>query len=172
MLLAGGCAPSDDGADTSRDDGSGLGVRGEPGSASPGPVAEPDAPASLPTFDPTTTVGTYAEGFPRDLLGAPDDATVLASSATPTDGRLTDVTLNLATSRSTQEAIDQLAGKLLDEGFDESPSAAFSGLTAQTTYTRTKKAEKPVTETVLLGVLDTGDQRLVTVSGSVLVPSD
>lgn len=145
-------------------DGSGRGVRDGAGTPS-APPTRPDAP--LPTFAPGTAVGGYAPGFPRDLLGAPDDATVLASSVADGAGKLTDVTLNLSTQRSVQEALDQLAGPLRDAGFSESETAAFSGLTAHTTFTREAKRDGPV-ETVLLGVLDDGDRRLVTVSGSVV----
>ncbi|MEN5075214.1 hypothetical protein ABE437_15440 [Isoptericola cucumis] len=156
-------------SDTSDD--SGRGVRGEPGddaetTTDPQPA---DTPAALPTFDPATTVGGYAPDFPKDLLGAPDDATVLASSAVPGDGRLTEVTLNLTTSRSAQQVIDQLAERLRDAGFEESASTTFSGLTAQTTFTRKQQHKKPVLETVLLGVFDEGERRLVTVSGSLVV---
>ncbi|WP_344250504.1 hypothetical protein [Isoptericola hypogeus] len=179
-LLAAGCQPGADAEDApptggsnvsaTGTAGSGRGVRGEPADEPTGGASDtPDAPAALPTFDPATTVGGYAPDFPRDLLGAPEDATVLASSVTPGDGRLTDVTLNLATGRSAQESIDQLAERLLDAGFEESQAATFSGLTAQTAFTRTKGRKKPVLETVLLGVLDEGDRRLVTVSGSLLI---
>jgi len=171
-LLGDDGAPGDDVSATG-DDGSGVGVRG----AAEGPTAEPgtgDATA-LPTFDPGTTVGGYAEGFPEKLLGAPRDATVLASSATPGEGDLTDVTLNLSTQRSTQEVIDQLAKRLRKAGFEESGTSSFSGLTAQTAFGResTPKGKKndagPVVESVTLGVLDDGERRLVTVSGSVVV---
>ncbi len=167
-------APASDAAGspdrTASSDGSGRGVRGEPGddSVTEDPLAA-DSPAALPTFDPATTVRGYAPDFPKDLLGAPDDATVLASSAIPGEGRLTEVTLNLATPRSTQQVIDQIAERLEDAGFEESDATTFSGLTAQTTFTRKKEHKKPVVETVLLGVLDEGERRLVTVSGSVVV---
>ncbi len=67
------------------------------------------------------------------------------------------------------ELRDCLAERLEDAGFEESDATTFSGLTAQTTFTRKKEHKKPVVETVLLGVLDEGERRLVTVSGSVVV---
>lgn len=170
-LLGDGGAPDDDVSATG-ENGSGVGVRG-----SEAPTEEPatgDASA-LPTFDPDTTVGGYADGFPEKLLGAPEDATVLASSATSGEGGLTDVTLNLATQRGTQEVIDQLAERLRKAGFEESGTSTLTGLTAQTTFGRetTPKGKKkdagPVVESVTLGVLDDGERRLVTVSGSVVV---
>ncbi|MEL7974724.1 hypothetical protein AAG589_02580 [Isoptericola sp. F-RaC21] len=169
--LLGDSGAPDDEVSATGEDGSGVGVRGatEAPATDPGPS---DA-ATLPTFDPDTTVGGYAAGFPKKLLGAPEDATVLASSATPGEGALTDVTLNLSTSRSTQEVIDQLAKRLRKAGFDESDASSFSGLTAQTTFGREstpkgKKDADPVVESVTLGVLDDGERRLVTVSGSVV----
>ncbi|SKC72912.1 hypothetical protein [Krasilnikoviella flava] len=169
-LLDGGGSPGDEASATGTA-GSGVGVRGATDSPTPSPG--PSDASALPTFDPGTAVGGYAEGFPEKLLGAPEDATVLASSATPGDGALTDVTLNLSTTRSTQEVIDQLAKRLGKEGFEESGTSTFSGLTAQTTFGREstpkgKKDADPVLESVTLGVLDDGDRRLVTVSGSVV----
>lgn len=171
-LLGDAGAPDDDVSATG-EDGSGVGVRG----ATDAPTAEPgpDDASALPTFDPDTTVGGYADGFPEKLLGAPEDATVLASSATSGEGGLTDVTLNLATQRGTQEVIDQLAKRLRKAGFEESGTSTLTGLTAQTTFGResTPKGKKkdagPVVESVTLGVLDDGERRLVTVSGSVVV---
>jgi hypothetical protein len=172
LLTLSGCGLLDDaGTPASSADGSGVGVRGATGSPTPSPGTSD--PSALPTFDPGTAVGGYAKGFPAKLLGAPEDATVLASSATAGDGALTDVTLNLSTTRSTQEVIDQLADRLREAGFEESGTSTFSGLTAQTTFGRestpkgTKDAD-PVVESVTLGVLDDGERRLVTVSGSVV----
>ncbi|MFC7877597.1 hypothetical protein [Isoptericola sp. NPDC057391] len=173
--LLGDAGPDDDVSATG-DDGSGVGVRGA--TDAPAPEPAPDDASALPTFDPDTTVGGYADGFPEELLGAPEDATVLASSAAAGEGGLTDVTLNLATQRSTQEVIDQLATRLRKAGFEESGTSSFSGLTAQTTFGREstprgkeqgKKDAGPVVESVTLGVLDDGERRLVTVSGSVVV---
>jgi len=178
LLTLSGCGLLGDGApddevSATGEHGSGVGLRGD-GDATAS--ASPDAPAALPTFDPDTAVGGYAPGFPEKLLGAPPDATVLASSATPGAGRLTDVTLNLSTTRSTQEVIDQLAKRLHKAGFTQSETGTLTGLTAQTTFGRetTPKPKKgakdagPVVESVTLGVLDDGERRLVTVSGSVL----
>ena len=155
------------------EDGSGVGVRGTGESGAPA-TPEPSDATALPTFDPDTAVGGYAKGFPKNLLGAPEDATVLASSATPGDGALTDVTLNLSTTRSAQQVIDQLAKRLGKAGFEESGAQTYSGLTAQTTFGREttpkgKKDADPVMESITLGVLDDGERRLVTVSGSVVV---
>ena len=162
-----------DDASAGPQDGSGVGVRGDDGA--PGVAApSPDAATALPTFDPDTTVGGYADGFPTKLLKAPRDATVLASSATAGGGALTDVTLNLSTPRSTQEVLDQLAKRLRKAGFEESGTSSFSGLTATTTFGREStpkgaKDDEPVMESITLGVLDDGERRLVTVSGSVVV---
>ncbi|MCK9793344.1 hypothetical protein M1843_06250 [Isoptericola sp. 4D.3] len=165
-------APPGDATTTGHDD-SGVGVRGGDGGQDGQTGREPADGTPLPTFDPGTAVGAYADGFPRELLGAPEDATVLASSATPRDDALTDVTLNLSTPRSTQEVIDQLAERLREAGFKESGTSTVSGLTAQTTFGREatpkgKKGAGPVMESVTLGVLDDGERRLVSVSGSLV----
>lgn len=138
------------------------------------PTAEPGPLAPLPSFDPATAVAGYAPGFPRDLLSAPDDATVVASSAAPGTAPLTDVTLNLASTRPADEVLGQLEDQLDAQGFARADPGVPTGLTAQTAFTRrTQEAEgegDPLVETLLVGVLDDGDRRLVTVSGSVVVP--
>jgi hypothetical protein len=139
------------------------------------PTAAPSPAATLPTYDPATAVGGYAPGFPRDLLPAPEDAVVVASSAAPGTGPLTDVTLNLTTPRTAQEVLGQLGDQLGALGFARTDTATATGLTAQTAFTRrtagADAAADPVVETLLVGVLDDGDQRLVTVSGSVVAPA-
>ncbi|NOV97823.1 hypothetical protein [Isoptericola halotolerans] len=136
----------------------------------PGPGAELEAPSptALPSFDPATAVGGYAPDFPTDLLGAPEDSAVLASSAVPAQDDLLEISLNLSTGLSTQEVVDRYAERLDEAGFEESETVDASALTVQTAYTRTKGKKKPRVETVLLGVLDDGDRRLVSLSGSVL----
>jgi hypothetical protein len=138
------------------------------------PTAEPSPLASLPSYDPATTVAGYAPDFPRDLLAAPEDATVVASSAAPGTAPLTDVTLNLTTRRTADEVLAQLAQQLEGHGFARADTRAETGLTAQTAFTRrtdgADRAGDPLVETLLVGVLDDGAQRLVTVSGSVVVP--
>ncbi len=144
-----------------------VAVPTEAASAAPGP----EQPTALPTFDPATTVGDYAPGFPLDLLAAPEGATVLASSARPADGGLVDVTLNLASPRSAQQVIDDLAARLDDAGFEESETGAATGLTAQTAFSRRSEHEDGTrVETLFVGVIDDGDRRLATISGSVAAP--
>jgi hypothetical protein len=139
------------------------------------PTTEPSPLAPLPSFDPATAVAGYAPGFPRDLLSAPDDATVVASSAAPGTAQLTDVTLNLTTARPADEVLGQLEDQLVAQGFARADPDVPTGLTAQTAFTRrTEDAEgtgDPLVETLLVGVLDDGDRRLVTVSGSVVAPA-
>jgi hypothetical protein len=136
---------------------------------SPSTAAAPTSTV-LPTFDPATAVGRYAPGFPTDLLRAPGDATVLASSARPVgDGPLVEVTLNLATTSSARAVLSQLGKRLRKAGFEQSPSDAAPGLAAQTAFTRTSERRKaPLVESLMVAVLDDGDRRLVTISGSVV----
>ncbi|WP_402464792.1 hypothetical protein [Isoptericola aurantiacus] len=149
-----------------------------PGGSAPaagsGPTSSPadDAPSVLPSFDPSSAVAQYATGFPVDLLRAPDGATVLASSATPAQGPLVDFSLNLATTASTQEVVDDYATRLDGKGFAESESVDVSGLDAQTAFSRTRPGKNPHVETVIIGVLDDGDRRLVSLSGTVRAPDD
>ncbi|PFG43479.1 hypothetical protein ATJ88_2176 [Isoptericola jiangsuensis] len=136
-----------------------------PDAAAPSPAAS--SPTALPTFDAASTVGGYAPGFPVDLLAGPDDATVLASSAAPRDG-LVDVSLNLATGLGTRKIVRQYAERLDAAGFEEAGGGDGSALAAQTVFTRTTTRKKAtVVESVHVGVLDDGERRLVTVSGTV-----
>ncbi|QAY62907.1 hypothetical protein ET495_06230 [Xylanimonas allomyrinae] len=143
-----------------------------PNGGLPSEQPSPPAPVSdLPTFDASSAVGGYAEGFPRSLLEAPDDASIIASSAGQADGGLTRVSLSLSTPRTADDVLAQLGGPLATNGFTETPQAP-SGLTAQTAWTRrTERPEGPLVETLLIGVLDEGDHRLVSVSGTVLAPT-
>ncbi|GAB2474078.1 hypothetical protein [Xylanimonas ulmi] len=140
------------------------------------PSQQPTAPAAvtaLPTFDASSTVGDYADGFPRSLVEAPEGATVIASSAQPLDGGLTRISLNLSTPASSDDVLAQLGGPLAAAGFAPTQPQALSGLTAQTAWTRrSERPEGPLIETLLIGVLDDGDSRLVSVSGTVATPPD
>lgn len=164
------CAIAVSGCDAPADS-TGTATRSADGGPVPsdGSTAVPEAgtPTSLPSFDPATAVGGYAPGFPTDLLAAPEGSTVLASSATPTEGDLVEISLNLATELSTQEVIDRYAERLDEAGFGESETVDVSALTVQTAYTRSKGKKKPRVETILIGVLDESDRRLVSLSGSV-----
>jgi hypothetical protein len=148
------------------------GPAGRPAAVTASPGTTADVPATeLPTFDPATTVGDYAPGFPRDLLAAPDGATVLASSARPRDDGLVDVTLNLSTPAAPQQVVDDLGARLRAAGFEDSGGSAATGLTAQAAFRRvTDGAEGPRVESLLVGVLDDGARRLATISGSVVAP--
>lgn len=159
---------------------------------------EPGAPASggptqLPTFDPSSAVGTYAQGFPADLFPVPEGATLLASSARPAPadanpdakgskgakgkGRetsttpMTQVTLNLSSSRPAKKVIEQAERVLLDQGFKQISAPESSGLTAQTAFLRISRSKAgEVQESLVVGVLDDGDRRLASISGTVRTP--
>ncbi|PUB23601.1 hypothetical protein C8K30_111199 [Promicromonospora sp. AC04] len=147
---------------------------GEPSGAAAG------GPADLPTFDPSSAVGTYAQGFPTDLFPVPKDATLLASSAQPvpvpedatTEATpMTQVTLNLSSSRPTDQVIAQAEHILTSKGFKQIPAPESSGLTAQTAFLRiTKEKSGEVQESLLVGVLDDGERRLCSISGTVRTP--
>jgi hypothetical protein len=136
------------------------------------PAASSAEPTALPTFDDASTVGGYAPGFPVDLLAGPTDATVLASSALPRDG-LVDVSLNLSTTLGARKVVRQYAKHLEAAGFTRVEQPGVSGLTERTVFTRTTgKKKTPVVESVQVGVLDDGESRLVTVSGTVAPTED
>jgi hypothetical protein len=139
----------------------------------------------LPTFDPSSSVGTYAQGFPPDLFPLPKGATLLASSAQPvpapadSEGKdsktkstpMTQVTLNLASSLSAKKVVEQARTILVGQGFKQISAPESSGLTEQTAFlrvTRTKTGE--VQESLVVGVLDDGSRRLASISGTVRTP--
>ncbi|MEV0951975.1 hypothetical protein [Promicromonospora sp. NPDC050249] len=140
-------------------------------------------PAELPTFDPSSAVATYAEGFPVDLFPMPEGATLLASSAAPapapedTKGSkskpvpMTQVTLNLASGLPTSKVVAQAKQILVEQGFEQIAAPESSGLTAQTAFlrvSRTKAGE--IQESLVVGVLDDGERRLASISGTVRTP--
>ncbi|MEG3615311.1 hypothetical protein [Isoptericola haloaureus] len=135
--------------------------------ASQAPTPTPaDTPTALPSFDPSSAVGDYARGFPTALLGAPQQATVLASSALPAENGLVEVSLNLATTQPPRKIVKRYARRLDEAGFAEADEVEASGLAARSVFTRTRQGEDAV-ETVLIGVLDDGERRLVSLSGTV-----
>jgi hypothetical protein len=139
-----------------------------------------DGPTELPTFDPSSAVGTYAQGFPTDLFPVPEDATLLASSAQPVPAAkdskakstpMTQVTLNLSSSRPTNKVIEQAKQILTSKGFKQISAPESSGLTAQTAFLRiTKEKTGEVQESLVVGVLDDGERRLCSISGTVRTP--
>jgi hypothetical protein len=146
-------------------------------------AAESGGPAELPTFDPSSAVATYAEGFPADLFPMPEGATLLASSAAPapapedTKGSkdkpvpMTQVTLNLASGLPTTKVVAQAKQILVAQGFEQIAAPESSGLTAQTAFlrvSRTKAGE--IQESLVVGVLDDGKRRLASISGTVRTP--
>lgn len=140
-------------------------------------------PTELPTFDPSSAVATYAQGFPPDLFPMPKDATLLASSAQPVPAAtgskgsrtksvaMTQVTLNLSSSRPTDQVIKQAEKILTGQGFRRIDAPEASGLTAQTAFLRiTKEKSGEVQESLVVGVLDDGERRLCSISGTVRTP--
>ncbi len=132
------------------------------GAATSGPPGTP-----LPEYDPSTQVGALAKGFPAKTIPVPEGAEILASSAGPTaDGTLWSATLNVKSDRPTAEVAAFFAGRLAAAGFAPGPGRAAGGMSSMVTYVR-QTSGKP-TESVLVGVLDDGTDRLVTVSARVV----
>lgn len=127
-------------------------------------------PATMPAFDDTSVAGSLVEGFPADVVPVPPDAQVLASSATDAEGSsLRQITLNLSSAATVQEVLDFYSGAMAGAGFTALAGSAPGGLSGQVAFNRSA-ADGP-TETLFVGVLDTADARLVTVSGQVLPPA-
>jgi hypothetical protein len=161
--------------------GSGSPASAATATGSPEPrAAVSGGPTELPTFDPATAVATYAEGFPPDLFPMPKGALLLASSARSApapkgaQGKgvpMTQVTLNLASSLPTKQVVEQAEKILTGQGFEQIDAPEASGLTAQTAFLRvssTKAGE--VQESLVVGVLDDGERRLASISGTVRTP--
>jgi hypothetical protein len=139
-----------------------------------------DGATELPTFDPSSAVGTYAQGFPADLFPVPKGATLLASSAQPVpvpkDAKakgapMTQVTLNLASSLPAKEVVEQAKKILLGQDFKQIDAPESSGLTEQTAFLRvTQSKAGEVQESLVVGVLDDGRRRLTSISGTVRTP--
>ncbi|WP_179950975.1 hypothetical protein [Xylanimonas oleitrophica] len=161
-VLAVGCTPAPSGRLDTRS-----------GADLPTTAPEPETSAApMPDYDPATAVGDYAEGFPTDLLAAPEGATVVASSARPQENGTTQVSLNLSTPATVEDVLAQVGAPLAVAGFTETAPSVITGLSAQTAWTRrTEREEGPLVETLLVGVLDEDDRRLVSISGTVAAPA-
>lgn len=143
-------------------------------------AAASGGPTELPTFDPSSAVGTYAEGFPPDLFPLPKGATLLASSAQPAptprgskarNAPMTQVTLNLSSSLPAPKVVEQARRILTARGFEQIEAPESSGLTAQTAFLRVSSTQSgEVQESLVVGVLDDGDRRLASISGTVRTP--
>ncbi|TGJ97175.1 hypothetical protein DLJ96_03970 [Actinotalea fermentans ATCC 43279 = JCM 9966 = DSM 3133] len=135
------------------------------------PVDGASAPeASLPTFDDSSVAGSLVVGFPVDVVPVPPDADVLASSATDVEGvPLRQVTLNLSSPATVQEVLDFYTASMTAAGFAALPGSVPGGLSGQVAFNRA--TPDGATETLSVGVLDTTDARLVTVSGQVIPPA-
>ncbi|MFJ2297715.1 hypothetical protein [Oerskovia paurometabola] len=163
-VLAGCTAP----ADRSREPGPGAGT------SSSDPVLPVDgagAPKTpMPTFDDSSVAGSLVEGFPADVVPVPPDAEVLASSAADVEGlALRQVTLNLSSPAAVQEILDFYAQSMTAAGFAALPGSVPGGLSGQVAFNRA--TADGATETLSVGVLDTTDARLVTISGQVVPPA-
>ncbi|MFF3066455.1 hypothetical protein ACFVQ3_18100 [Oerskovia sp. NPDC057915] len=153
---------------------------------SPGPGAEAEVPssdgddlpvdgtpgpeASMPAFDDSSVAGSLVAGFPADVVPVPPDADVLASSATDVEGvPLRQVTLNLSSPATVQEVLDFYTASMTSAGFAALPGSVPGGLSGQVAFNRA--TADGATETLSVGVLDTADARLVTISGQVVPPA-
>ncbi|AEI11960.1 hypothetical protein [Cellulomonas gilvus] len=149
-------------------------------SSAPARIAEPTAPttaastagASVATEAPLalpdttrSTVGGLADGFPSDLVTLPGDADVLVSSAQPVDGGdLVEISLNLRTTLSAEDLMQDLRDSLDGAGFSETPAADLpDGVAAQSAFARESG------ELVTVAVLDRDGVRTLTLGGRVAV---
>lgn len=138
------------------------------GSSTSPAAAAPDlasqSPLELPDSD-HSTVGALAEDFPPDLVDLPGDADVLVSTAQPVaGGDLLDISLNLRTTLTADELMDQLRDGLVDAGFTETPVATPpTGVAAESTFVRDSG------ELLTVAVLDRDGVRTLTLGGRVAV---
>jgi len=124
----------------------------------------------MPSFDVTSVAGSLVEGFPAAVVPVPPQAQVLASSATDVEGGvLRQVTLNLSSPAAVQEILDFYTGSMTGAGFVSLPGSVAGGLSGQVAFNRA--TPEGATETLFVGVLDTSDARLVTISGQVVPPA-
>ncbi len=162
MLLVGvaGCAgPGTAGADSTPAAGSPQPSATALLDATPGPT-ETLLP---PQPDEHSEAGGLVAGFPTDLLPVPPGAQVLLSAAEPGPDGVLQVGLNLRSTQDTAGLVEAVRGPLLSAGFTEAPVATPEpALAAQTTFSRTEGSEL-----LVLGVLDQGGQRTLTIGGTV-----
>ncbi|MFD6166880.1 hypothetical protein ACFWFR_16980 [Oerskovia sp. NPDC060287] len=164
-LLAGCSAPA--APPTGPDRGTGEAPSGD--ASSPAPEGLSPA-ADMPSFDESSVAGALVEGFPVDVVPVPPEAQVLASSAADVEGQpLRQVTLNLSSPASVQEVLDFYSQAMVTAGFTAVAGSSTGGLSGQAAFNRA--TPEGTTETLFVGVLDTEDARLVTVSGQVVAPA-
>lgn len=155
-----------------------AGDAGAPGASIPAPSTEPGAQPSpgaatplakeskdqllTATPDPHSEAGGLVAGFPSDLIPVPDDAVILVTSAAPVgDADVQEVSLNLHTKLTTTQVVEMYRAALTKAGFTEVDSAN-SSLDADASFSRAGGDEL-----VVLGVLDDGSSRTVTIGGRI-----
>lgn len=127
-------------------------------SASPAPTDD-----LLSADNGTSQVGELVANFPTDLLPVPDGATILVSSAEQFEATEWEISLNVRSSKTTDELLDQIRQPLIAAGFTEqAPGHTAVGLAAQTSFTRAEG------EVITVGILDGGSTRTATAGGIVL----
>lgn len=164
-LLAGCSAPADSSTGPDR------GTEATPSGDDSIPAPEGLSPAAdMPSFDESSVAGSLVAGFPADVVPVPPEAQVLASSAADVEGQpLRQVTLNLSSPASVQEVLDFYSQAMTAAGFTAVEGSSTGGLSGQVAFNRA--TPEGATETLFVGVLDTEDARLVTVSGQVAPPA-
>lgn len=127
------------------------------------PLAKAD-PKDLLTASPGphSEAGGLVAGFPSDLIPLPDDAVILVTWAEPVgDADVQEVSLNLHTALTTTQVFEMYRAALTKAGFTEA-DAVDSSLDATASFSRGGGDEL-----VVLGVLDDGTSRTVTIGGRV-----
>lgn len=133
------------------------------GAGAPVSSAEKDAdPLLTATPDPHSEAGGLVAGFPSTLIPLPPDAVILVTSAAPVgNADVQEVSLNLHTTMTTTQVVQLYRTALTTAGFTEVDSTN-SSLDADASFTRAGGDEL-----VVLGVLDDGTSRTVTIGGRV-----
>lgn len=130
--------------------------------ASSAPVERDADPLLTATPDPHSEAGGLVAGFPSDLIPVPADAIILVTSAAPVgDADVQEVSLNLHTRMTTTQVVELYRNALVTAGFTE-VDATDSALDADASFSRAGGDEL-----VVLGVLDDGTSRTVTIGGRV-----
>lgn len=131
---------------------------------SPDPAGAAKEPDQLLTAtpDPHSRAGGLVKGFPSDLIPLPGDAVILVTSAAPVgDADVQEISLNLHTQLTTAEVVELYRSTLTAAGFTE-VDGGESSLDADASFSRSGGDEL-----VVLGVLDDGTSRTVTIGGRV-----
>lgn len=146
------------------------------------PAVERSAPSvtPLPSYAAGSTAGAVAPDFPAATVPVVEGTSVVSSSSEPVgDGSHLQVSLGLRTDRTAKDVVAAYAAVWKSAGFERTADKKVAGAAAAATYRKPEATPKSggkvgtvqLADYLTIAVVDSGRDRLVTISGQVAAPT-